>query len=548
MTMNTDTPTNTTLNDDSRFLQTCSSITNDAIGIILFLLVMVFPLIFHHSYYDILETKYHFYRFCIFILLCLLSLLSLGMLCVDLKKFHGEHTGRLLAKLLPSNWRTAFHAADLAVLAFWLATGISTLQSDFLPQSFWGNEGRYSGFLLITLYMISYFIISRFWRFKGIFLELFLISGILLCLFGITDYFQMDILHFRTEPNAVSAMQSFTSTIGNINTYTAYVGMLLGLSAVLFALEKKPFRKAWYYLCLLISFFAIIMGRSDNAYLSLAAVFALLPFVLFTSKNGIQKYLIITASFFTVIEIVNLLNQRYADVVMGLDGLFSFLTSSHILIYIIPLLWSAVVISYFFRIKQQSTPLSGKIGSHLTRIWGAFLLLSLFVVFLLFLDVNIGGNSERYGTLGSYLLFNDSWGSHRGYIWKQSARLYMDLPLLHKLFGSGPDTYGCLVKALIMTDVENVLGQYLDNAHNAFLQYLVTIGIVGLITYLVFLGTSFAELFRNRMKNSYIPAVLLAAACYAAQSLVNLDLPVVTPMMWLLISMGVSGCRQLPDQ
>lgn len=547
MTIKTDTLTNTTSNDSSRFLQTCSTITSDAIGIILFLLVMVFPLIFNDSYYDILETKYHAYRFCILILLCLLFLLSLGMLCVDLKKFHGQHTKNLLAKLLPSNWKTTFHAMDLAVLAFWMAAGISTLQSDFVSQAFWGNEGRYSGFLLITLYMVSFFIISHFWKFNRIFLELFLISGMILCLFGITDYFQMDILHFRTNAEAVSAMQSFTSTIGNINTYTAYVGMLSGLSAALFTLEKKPLKQIWYYLCLIISFFAIIMGRSDNAYLSLAALFSLLPFIFFNNKEGIQKYLIIAASFFTVIEIINLLNRQYAGIVLGLDGLYSFLNNSECLFYMVLLLWGAAVMFHFYQRKHPDSLPIANIPSRLTRIWGIFLLLSLFVVLLFFLDTNIGGHSERYGSLCRYLLFNDAWGSNRGYIWKQSAKLYANLPLLHKLFGSGPDTYGCLVNAMISADVKSVLGQYLDNAHNAFLQYLVTIGIFGLIAYIAFLGTSFAALLKNRRKSPYIPAIVLAVTCYVFQSLVNLDVPVVTPITWLLISIGISGCRQLPD-
>lgn len=533
--MKTDAQTSIASNRSIRFLQTCSSVTNDAIGIILFLLVMVFPLIFHNSYYDILETKYHAYRFCILILLCLLLLLSFGMFFVDLKKFRGLHTKHLLVKLLPFNWKTTFHAVDLSALTFWIIAGVSTLQSDFVPQAFWGNEGRYSGFLLITLYVACYLIISHFWKFNGLFLELFLISGMLLCLFGITDYFQMDILHFRPDADTAALMRSFTSTLGNINTYTAYVGMLLGLSAALFALEKKPLKQAWYYLCLIISFFAIIMGRSDNAYLSITAVFVLLPLILFNRKEGIQKYLIIAASFFTTIEIVNLLNRQYAEIVIGLDGLFSLFTNSQYMFYVVLLLWGAVFMFHLYQRKHD------KIQPRLTRIWGIFLLLSLFVVFLLFLDVNIGGHSERYGSLGPYLLFNDAWGSKRGYIWKQSAGLYASLPLSHKLFGSGPDTYGCLVNTMIRTDVESVLGQHLDNAHNALLQYLVTMGIFGLITYVAFLGTSFAALFKNRRKSPYIPAILLATACYVFQSLVNLDLPVVTPIMWLLISMGISA-------
>ena len=67
---------NTKLPDSHSFSQNCSSIINDAVSIVVFVLAAVFPLVFHNSYYDILQTKYYFYRFCILILLFLLALLD----------------------------------------------------------------------------------------------------------------------------------------------------------------------------------------------------------------------------------------------------------------------------------------------------------------------------------------------------------------------------------------------------------------------------------------------------------------------------------------
>ena len=112
---------------------------------------------------------------------------------------------------------------------------------------------------------------------------------------------------------------------------------------------------------------------------------------------------------------------------------------------------------------------------------------------------------------------------------------------MDKLFGCGPDTFGCLVSQTILLQMQNDTGMFFDNAHNSFLQYLVTIGLLGLAFYLLFLSASFVRLFRNRTRSPYIAGALLAVICYVSQSLVNLDLPIVTPVMWLLISMGMAG-------
>ena len=51
------------------------------------------------------------------------------------------------------------------------------------------------------------------------------------------------------------------STIGNINTYTALVGMVTAVSAVLFAAEGRWKKKCLYFVSLIISIFALVMGR-----------------------------------------------------------------------------------------------------------------------------------------------------------------------------------------------------------------------------------------------------------------------------------------------
>jgi hypothetical protein len=540
---------NTEQNESGRFIQTCASVINDAVSIAVLVLLTVFPLIFHNSYYDILGTKYQCYRFCIIALLVSLPFLVLWMVIVDLKKFQGRHTDAFLARLHPKSWKKTFCAVDAAALFFWVAAAVSTLQSDYLQEAFWGNEGRFSGLLMLTFYVVSFLLIFHFWKFSGAFLELFLGISMLMCLFGITDYFQMDILHFRKTGEAVAAMLSYTSTIGNINTYTAFVGIFAGLSAALFALEKKPFKQIWYYLCMVISFAAILMGRSDNAYLSIAAIFVLLPFVLFTSMEGIKRYLMIAATFITVVQLIAVVNERFAGVVLGMDHAFTIISDFSRAFWLAPIFWAIVVMFWLFS-KKYKTKLDffqkQRFGP--VHMWGAFIFLLLFITCFILVDVNLLGNTERYRALSPYLIFNDTWGSSRGYIWRRSLWMYNKMPFLHKLFGCGPDTFGCLVSKTIIFETNSYLGSYLDNAHNNFLQYLVTLGIVGLAAYLVFLGTSFFRLFKNRHNTPYIPAILLAALCYVFQSAINIDVPIVTPFLWLLLAMGMAACKKMQTE
>lgn len=80
---------------------------------------------------------------------------------------------------------------DWAMLAFWGANVISwILCVDWRWDAFWGTFGRYNGVFLITLYTVVYFLVTRFFRFRQWYLDLFLVTGMLVCGFGITDYFR----------------------------------------------------------------------------------------------------------------------------------------------------------------------------------------------------------------------------------------------------------------------------------------------------------------------------------------------------------------------
>ena len=549
------------------FAETCSGIISGAISVFLLILATVFPLIYHNAYFDILETKYKCYYMTVIGMLAVVLILALVMLAVDFNEYGGSHAKELFERLKPKHWRETFSAADAGVLVFWLMSGLSTLLSEYRYEAFWGNEGRYSGFFLITLYVAFYLVVSRFWKRKAWVMEAFLISGMVMCFIGITDYFQLDILDFRGNMKP-SQSTIFTSTVGNINTYTAYVALLMGVATARFVTVKERWKTAWYYLCMTVTFFAIIMGCSENAYLALGGMFAVLPFMLLRSRRGTVRLLAVLATFATVIQCVDLFNQAFSDIVIGLDSLFGMLAGFSLLPAVVAVLWAATaLLAYLWRpgggkqpgtSKQPGAPKQSgaskqdiaqnpaadrdpdALGKLPVRIWGAFIGASAVILCFMLFDANAGGHGDRYGALSEYLVFSDSWGTNRGYIWRKSVELYQDFSLKNKLLGYGPDTFGIMTVNGFHGDMVNATGQTFDSAHNEYLQFLLTVGPVALAGYLVFQIGSCIRMAKDRMKNPYALACMLGVVCYGFQAFVNLNLPIATPMMWFLISVGAA--------
>ena len=544
------------IREDS-FANSCAAVISSVISVFLIALAVGLPLYVHNSYFDILESKFKWYSGSFLLMLGIVLVLGLIMLGIDWKEFQGEHARKLFSGLKPQNWKKTFGYADAAVLLFWLVSVISTCQSRYRYEAFWGNEGRYSGLFLMTLYVIMYFVVSRFWKFQGWVIHAFLLAGMLVCGLGITDYFRMDLMGFRVRIKPEQAY-IFVSTIGNINTYTAYIAVIMGAAAGIFALSEKRWEQIWSYLCMVVSFMAIIMGSSDNAYLAVGALFALLPLLLFRKKSGVVRYLVMVSTFVTVMQMIAFLNHTYENTVVGLDSLFRVVANMPGLLPLTVVLWliTAVVYNYLIREKKadgtqkaaQKTDRIDELGNGLQRAWLVFLAAVLGIIVFMVIDANMLGHGARYGSLESYLVFNDSWGTNRGYIWRKSLEAYGKFSAAHKLFGYGPDTFGILTTKSVFSDMIDVTGQIFDNAHNEYLQYLVTIGPIGLLAYLVFLVSVCRKMIHCNLKREYTVACLFAVICYCFQAVVNLNLPITAPFLWGMISVGMAAVQSCKKQ
>jgi len=143
------------------------------------------------------------------------------------------------------------------------------------------------------------------------------------------------------------------------------------------------------------------------------------------------------------------------------------------------------------------------------------------------------------GSLERYLRFSESWGTDRGRIWTFVIGVYDKLPFAQKLFGASS---GALFHADAVSPIFSDAG--LDTAHNEYLQYLITNGLLGLVCYLAVLFFALREGFRRSKSDPFYRGLTLAVAAYAVQATVNIAQPMTTPLLIVLIGILVSRKAQ----
>lgn len=494
------------------------------------------PIVYQDYYYNILEVKYYYYCGCIIFLL-------IAMLVYGIIKTIRENGWRQLhiPNLKNIKILEIFSVPDLMLIMFWIVAAISTVLSPFKFESFWGNEGRYGGLFLITLYTAAYFFIVKCFRVRSWYVDLCLAVGLAVCIFGLTDFFNLDLLGFERYLSS-SEKNSFTSFIGNINMYTQLVAIYLGVAAFMWIGTKNKLRSIWYYICLWIIFLAAITGQSDNVYLSIAALFAVLPLYAFRSRRGIRRYLILAMTCLASVWVVQWVSIKYAGQVVSIHSIYNIIAEYEKLNTVILGLCAVILLLYVFDyvVKKQDA----QVTPWLWRAWLVLIIIAALAVLYVLYDVNIAEGGEKYGSLQNYLKFTDSWGSSRGFAWRIALENYGKFPIHQKLFGHGPDTFGLITYFNNLAEMQSSYRVIFENAHNEYLQYLMTMGILGVFAYVGLLVSAFVLVIKKQMNHVPVMAMLAGVFCYVTQGVVNISQPIVTPVMWTLLAMSIAGCRK----
>ncbi|MFO3713521.1 O-antigen ligase family protein [Oribacterium sp. P9] len=532
--------------ESARINKHFSRITSTLMTIYVLFYLCIFPLATHDKYFDILKFRFQLYWIPTLIYGILFLVLGILYLISDKRRNGGALTAKLRENLKWNVLKRKLTKTDICFIALIFIMTLSVIFADYQYEALWGNEGRFNGLILWLMFFIAYWLVTRFYHFKKWHLYAYLALECLPEIWGFTDFFLLDLFHFHdgTDPRYI---YTFVSSVGNINTYTNMLALHLGASAAMFVLSKETKEALLCWIPLMISSFAMVMGISDNGLLAAAAVFAFLPFVAWTDTKAIARYFIALSSFATSVAVTAQLTVGRATMA-DCDGgsVLVTLGKTKPFLVLVVLLWAfTIMMVYFFRPKKALQ--ENQIAKRARRIWTLLVVLGVAVTLGILIDANSGNHADIWAPYHNILMFSDSWGTGRGLNWRLACDYFVnDAGLLKKLIGYGPDTYYIITMDRFKKLMQAAGYGYFDSAHNEYIEYITTIGILGTLTYLGILTTGLRQMFK-KPKNMFAIACGFAVLAYAVQAVVNIAIPITTPILMMLLYMGISIARESAD-
>ena len=181
------------------------------------------------------------------------------------------------------------------------------------------------------------------------------------------------------------------------------------------------------------------------------------------------------------------------------------------------------------------------------RAWMILVVLAMAAVLAVYIDANSGNHSEIWAPYQNILIFSDTWGTGRGINWRFAWEYFTkDAGFLKKLIGYGPDTYYIITMDHFKHAMRDAGYGIFDSAHNEYIEYLTTIGILGTLAYLGVLVTGLRQMLK-KSKNRFAIACGFAVIAYAVQAVVNIAIPITTPIYMTLLYVGISIVKESAD-
>ena len=145
----------------------------------------------------------------------------------------------------------------------------------------------------------------------------------------------------------------------------------------------------------------------------------------------------------------------------------------------------------------------------------------------------------------SYFNFDEHWGNNRGFTWKFTARMYKDYGLIEKLVGCGPDAYAGAAYAYDSASLRGFWGDsVLACAHNEWLNCLVDVGILGLITYLGSYVTAFLAFLKEWKYHPFFLGAATVVVSYFLHNLFCYQQIICTPIIFVVLGIAVALLRR----
>lgn len=543
---------NKTIKVDSGSGRLMTGITS---AFLLYMLV-IYPLALHDHYFDITYTKYTVFKVGVILFAVIwamgLVIVLTGINAGDMKGRHAGGNAKVgTMDKLKAVICDGVYGTDICMVLFFISGVMSFIMAEDKKNAFTGAQGRYCGLAFMILIFIMYIIVSA--RVSNMEKMWSLISMVFVLVSSVT--FIIAILqNIGFDPfkllDGINRKQRniYVSTFGNIDIFGSFICIALPLFMGLYVTEKSNIKRIVYGIGVFAGFMAFIPANADVVFAGVgAAVIAVLFATVYMERvDRLFELVMLGSGGYLGMVLLRMLVGTNGAKITGFNRLAEH-PALLVIIFAVGLFIRLIIQVYINRNKTEIYINENKGEVYINKQkngTGIKLIIALAVVIISVIAVIIYGRKNNLAMFD----FNDKWGSYRGYIWRRVTGLYGELPFVQKIFGHGNESIRSLMDDRFYDEMLQVTGTVYDNAHNEYLQYLVTQGLLGMLSYVGVVVAAAIAGVKKIKKSPYILGLLLAVVSYGVQAIFNVNQCITTPYMFLMTAMLIGTCRRASEE
>lgn len=487
-----------------------------------------------NSYLAKLVNVYFIYMMSVFILIC-----PKGFVQYDYYKRALLYTGTLVFIILSfliflvsisneSNlseyFKKNFQRSDLWFISLLCVWVISYLGCKYKDVAFFGDTFRYVGLSSMMLMVVAGWIVSKNFEYQKWMPWYFTVVSTIIFVWQNLNHYGIDPFNWQMD----GQYTHLQSSLGNLNQNAFFDALAVAILIGLFLFAKTHIEQLLYGTALLLGFMGGIAARSDTYYFGVAVCMAIVLGYALKHPACLKKVWIMFALFELSVLIQKLGFYKILSGTIVLESITSLLFQNKMM-----LLMAALLICLGF-VAVLGTKWIENTCKLVSRI---YLILIVTIVIGIIGLVVYANRIEIDPASGSFLLYlklDESFGGYRGVIWKVAIELFEEGNIFQKLFGIGFSNFS-LYTYLNHAEEVTVFGdQILSDAHNIYLDLLVSSGLVGVVCYFGVVGNVFWKICKTA-KDAVLICGVGFIASYLMVGLLNTNLIVTTPIFFMLL-------------